>query len=315
MRLSAELVVASTLPLVTIAQVRLPTVNPSDPRLFDWRPPGPGDSRSPCPGLNSLANHGFLPRDGRNVDLGTLIVGAFEGLGSSPEISALIGGIGLLSSRTPLSVKFDLEDLRKHQFLIEHDCSFSRQDTAVGNNNDFDPEIWGVTMSVIGGKSIVTPRDMGRARSVRLRDQRRRNPAMHYGLQSAAVGVFEIGMVLSALGQGNTRLDYLRSLFEQQRLPTHLGWRPTLAANNVASTLAIGGDSVLGEDLIADGLDVFFGSPADLFDGAVGALHLPADAFDQIRGWMSQLGFNTTGVDQLERRMRSRGVTGLPFSG
>lgn len=25
-----------------------------------WSPPGPSDSRSPCPGLNTLANHGFL---------------------------------------------------------------------------------------------------------------------------------------------------------------------------------------------------------------------------------------------------------------
>lgn len=315
MRLSAELLVASFLPLITVAQVRLPTVNPSDPRLFDWRPPGPNDSRSPCPGLNSLANHGFLPRSGRNVDLGTIIVGAFEGLGSSPEISALVGGVGLFSSRTPLSLKFDLEDLRKHQFLIEHDCSFSRQDAAVGNNNDFDAEIWNVTMGVIGRKDVVTPRDMGRARSARLRDQKRRNPAMHYGAHSAVVGVFEIGMLLSALGQGSTRLDLIQSLFEQQRLPTHLGWRPTLAANNVAGTLAIGADSVLGQDLIADGLKILFGSPADLFDLASGALGLPADAFDQIRGWLSQLGFNNlTGVDQLERRMRSRGV-GFPFSG
>jgi hypothetical protein len=25
-----------------------------------WIAPGPDDSRSPCPGLNTLANHGFL---------------------------------------------------------------------------------------------------------------------------------------------------------------------------------------------------------------------------------------------------------------
>ncbi|KAI9152269.1 Dothistromin biosynthesis peroxidase dotB [Paramyrothecium foliicola] len=29
-----------------------------------WAPPGPGDTRGPCPGLNALANHGYLPRSG-----------------------------------------------------------------------------------------------------------------------------------------------------------------------------------------------------------------------------------------------------------
>lgn len=32
----------------------------------DWRAPAADDLRSPCPVLNALANHGFLPRDGRN---------------------------------------------------------------------------------------------------------------------------------------------------------------------------------------------------------------------------------------------------------
>ena len=29
-----------------------------------WQAPGPNDARGPCPGLNALANHGYLPRDG-----------------------------------------------------------------------------------------------------------------------------------------------------------------------------------------------------------------------------------------------------------
>ena len=29
-----------------------------------WAPPGEGDLRGPCPGLNALANHGYFPRNG-----------------------------------------------------------------------------------------------------------------------------------------------------------------------------------------------------------------------------------------------------------
>ncbi|CAF4377053.1 unnamed protein product [Adineta steineri] len=34
---------------------------------YQYQPPGPNDSRSPCPALNALANHGYLPRDGKNI--------------------------------------------------------------------------------------------------------------------------------------------------------------------------------------------------------------------------------------------------------
>jgi len=31
---------------------------------YTFQAPGPSDSRGPCPGLNLLANHGYLPRNG-----------------------------------------------------------------------------------------------------------------------------------------------------------------------------------------------------------------------------------------------------------
>jgi len=46
----------------------------------EWQAPGPGDLRGPCPGLNALANHGFLPRNGyptvlQYIDTLTTVVG------------------------------------------------------------------------------------------------------------------------------------------------------------------------------------------------------------------------------------------------
>lgn len=31
---------------------------------YVFKEPGPGDARGPCPGLNLLANYGYLPRNG-----------------------------------------------------------------------------------------------------------------------------------------------------------------------------------------------------------------------------------------------------------
>ncbi|CAG8581726.1 9588_t:CDS:2, partial [Dentiscutata heterogama] len=34
---------------------------------YEWQAPKEGDVRSPCPALNAMANHGYLPRDGKNI--------------------------------------------------------------------------------------------------------------------------------------------------------------------------------------------------------------------------------------------------------
>ena len=40
---------------------------------YEFKPPGPKDSRGPCPALNLLANYGYLPRDG-HVNFGQVVV-------------------------------------------------------------------------------------------------------------------------------------------------------------------------------------------------------------------------------------------------
>ena len=39
---------------------------------YAWVAPGAGDQRGPCPGLNALANHGYLPHNGV-ADIPTII--------------------------------------------------------------------------------------------------------------------------------------------------------------------------------------------------------------------------------------------------
>ena len=61
------------------------TVMPIDDS-HPYVPANPGDSRSPCPALNALANHGYLPRDG--------VVGFFGAI----EASNRILGMGIDTS-------------------------------------------------------------------------------------------------------------------------------------------------------------------------------------------------------------------------
>ncbi|KAF5354419.1 hypothetical protein D9758_010764 [Tetrapyrgos nigripes] len=48
-----------------------------DWKAHQWKAPGPNDLRGPCPGLNTLANHGFLPRDGRNINMPVILEAGF----------------------------------------------------------------------------------------------------------------------------------------------------------------------------------------------------------------------------------------------
>jgi hypothetical protein len=46
-----------------------------------FMPPLDSDIRGPCPGLNSLANHGFLPRDGKNIHVTDIVAAMDKHLG------------------------------------------------------------------------------------------------------------------------------------------------------------------------------------------------------------------------------------------
>lgn len=52
----------------------------SDADTHPFVPPGPGDVRSPCPALNNLANHGFLPHSGKGITVPQFVKGLKDGL-------------------------------------------------------------------------------------------------------------------------------------------------------------------------------------------------------------------------------------------
>ena len=79
--------------------------------------------RAPCPGLNTLANHGFLPHDGKNIDLNTTIAALGNALNADPLFSTMLFQQAVTTNlATPNASTFSLNDLDNHN-LIEHDAS------------------------------------------------------------------------------------------------------------------------------------------------------------------------------------------------
>lgn len=162
-----------------------------------------------------------------------------------------MGAVGFASSRRPLTLAFDLEDLSRPGLLIEHDCSFSREDHRIGNNNDFNRTLWNVALREFKHKPRTTSLDLGRAKSARIQDAKKRNPRSACGPRAAAFGAIEVGMVISVLGAIRPPdTAWVRSLWEQERIPTHLGWKLSPLSNNAIFALAQGAGSLLADPKI-----------------------------------------------------------------
>lgn len=62
---------------------------------YKWVAPGPSDQRGPCPGLNALANHGYMPHNG----IGTItdfIESTYRGFGMGRDLGGFLGVYGAI---------------------------------------------------------------------------------------------------------------------------------------------------------------------------------------------------------------------------
>lgn len=70
--------------------------------------------RSPCPMVNTLANHGYLPRDGLNITMAILVAGLLDGVNLAEPATRLVGAKALEASTTGNPETFNLDDLNRH---------------------------------------------------------------------------------------------------------------------------------------------------------------------------------------------------------
>ncbi|KAM5532513.1 hypothetical protein V8D89_013800 [Ganoderma adspersum] len=96
-------------------------------------PPGPNDSRAPCPGLNTLANHGYLSHDGRNLTLAQLVSALHNVYGISRPLATIftVGGLVKCGHWRGARRVLDLHDLARHG-VLEHDGSLVHADAPPG---------------------------------------------------------------------------------------------------------------------------------------------------------------------------------------
>ncbi|KAJ3354505.1 hypothetical protein HDU83_005207 [Entophlyctis luteolus] len=216
-----------------------------------YEAPGSTDVRSPCPGLNALANHGFLNRNGRGISALDIISAMDTGLGIGVDVGTL-QIIGALSRGA-----FDFDLLKGGYYLqsfanltathnkIEHDASLTRIDQHFGDAAAINSTLVMAMLAHSSDGSTLTFDEIAAFRHERIKDTYFNNP--QHTLNSTQSNAFWrenalIAMVLAPLGATSVRLDWLESWLLHEKLPFDLGWSPSSPGRTAVEMLVVGGE-------------------------------------------------------------------------
>ncbi|OWZ19335.1 Chloroperoxidase [Phytophthora megakarya] len=179
--------------------------------------------RSPCPALNTLANHGYLPRNGQNITkavLGPAVMSVYNlGEDATATLLALVPDT------------FTLDYLSTHN-MIEHDASLIHNDEYFGG----DPAQVNLTLAeqlLERGQSSGTlgVTELGAARKARLADSLAINPNITFGSTQQTLSFLEASILVLGFGSKNNEtvdVDTARSFLVDEKIPD--GWERASSA-------------------------------------------------------------------------------------
>ncbi|KAF8217464.1 Chloroperoxidase [Mycena galopus ATCC 62051] len=174
-----------------------------------WIAPSTTDFRSPCPGLNTLANHGYLLRNGRNISIPMILQAALDGFNVGPDAILQAAKFGLLSTNDPTTLTLDA--LKLHN-LVEHDASLSRNDLAVtGDNLHFNETIFSTLANSNPGVDYYNATSAAAVQDERLAISLATNPNITNTEKELDIRTRESGWV--------------QIFFREERLPIAEGWK------------------------------------------------------------------------------------------
>lgn len=204
---------------------------PAEDEAHPWIAPGPGDLRGPCPGLNTAANHGYIPRNGV-VNPVQLFVGTFQALGLSPDLCAVLATVSFLfrgdMTKLQLSIgtRHGLGDGLAGHGVLEGDASVTRQDAHLGNQWNVDKGRFNQFIQEMDqyGGGDVTPYSLAQSRYRAWQYSRKNNARFDFNPWRMLVAYGESGFVMENLRGDNIHFtkDMAYHWFILERFPP--GW-------------------------------------------------------------------------------------------
>ncbi|OCH84558.1 Cloroperoxidase [Obba rivulosa] len=186
------------------------------------------DSRSPCPGLNALANHGIIPRSGRGVSFREVEKAIRHTYNFAPTFALVLPlYASQILCRDYWTGKFDLADIAAHNG-IEHDASLTRNDVAHSLNQSSSQQE--LTKELLEGGTgtdgDLTPADFSHFASKRREHSRKTN--QQYTM-STIHRVFSSANSAIMMTTFEGRVKDLAPWLLEERIPD--GWEPRVRDN------------------------------------------------------------------------------------
>lgn len=228
-------------------------------RKGSYRAPSPTDIRGPCPIINTLANHGYIARDGRNIQASELRAAMSE-VGVSLTLRQVLTSAVFLEHhdipqatgfwpfiRNPFAYIFrtfalraqgqvdasgvaclNIDELDRHD-AVEHDVSMSRRDFAQGNNHSKQEDLVADMLASASDGKNITVDDWAKFRIRRIEQQKRDNAKLEFGSAQNAMGLAEAAFIQQTFGDRSrgwtVPVSYMAAIFGEERLPIKEGWR------------------------------------------------------------------------------------------
>lgn len=185
--------------------------------------------RSPCPALNTLANHGYLARNGQNITSDALS----DALTSVYNLDLVTAQI--LVNQVPSS--FSLDYLGTHN-LLEHDASLTHRDFYYGDN----PMSANATLADdFFARADATGRlglsAVASTRRDRADECHANNPECKLTLKNTRTAFLEASVLLLVLGGGDSiSVEHAQSFIVDEKFPDD--WTKPMIPVTVAQVLA-----------------------------------------------------------------------------
>jgi hypothetical protein len=204
--------------------------------------------------LNTLANHGHLPRDGRNFTQENVVKGLNTGLNFNGTLAALMWSQAIFANPTPNATFFTLEHLNVHG-VLEHDASLTRSDAAFGNNHIFNQTVY-ETSRRWWTEEIVTAKMLANSKVFRQLESRATNPNYTF---TATIEQFSLGEVIAPIvvfgsfEDATVNRTLMQYFFENERLPEELGWSRRTDEVTLERTIRLTGVMAQATNLLTSG--------------------------------------------------------------
>lgn len=122
--------------------------------------------------------------------------------------------------------------------VIEHDASLPRADASTGGNYSFNRTIWDSVLRYYDGMEETSIPVAAKAKYNRVRTEKERDPGFTYGPVQFIFSYGETAIYLSTMGDPETgvaKIEFVRALFEEERLPYAEGWTPSASPTTLGS--------------------------------------------------------------------------------